>query len=206
MKLNNFKTAANLLVFDSIGEMHFSYWTDQLTREGYIEKVILQPEPYKLSSKVVKKHIKPMKRVADKEVYQTVLREHIYTPDVLIIWNKKAEGIFYITEDSDCKILPHHLFANYQGYRNRDVYATTIELKPSFDHQNMTRLASLNIKWVYDKYNHVIEMVKLPDFFKKTFTPDRYLLTDKTYEPRKLKYKPKTLTRFINELQKQTKT
>ena len=192
-------------LFDSIGEKHFSYWTDQLTREGYIDKVILQPEPYKLSSKVVKKFIKPMKRVADKEVYQTVLREHIYTPDALIIWNKKAEGVFYITQDSNCKILPHHLFANYQGYRNRDVYATTVELKPSFDHQNMTRLASLNIKWVYDKHGHIVEMVKLPDFFKKTFTPDRYLLTDKTYEPRKLKYKPKTFVGFISELQKQAK-
>ena len=84
----------NESLFDSIGELHFSYWTDQLIKEGYIEKVILQPEPYKLSSKVVRKFIKPMKRVADKEVCQTVLREHIYTADVLIIWNKKAEGIF----------------------------------------------------------------------------------------------------------------
>ena len=191
----------NESLFDSIGELHFSYWTDQLIKEGYIEKVILQPEPYKLSSKVVRKFIKPMKRIADKEVYQTVLREHIYTADVLIIWNKKAEGIFYITEKSKFKILPHHLFANYQGYRNRNVYATTIELKPSFDHQNMTRLASLNIKWVYDKHGHIIEMVKIPAFFKKTFTPDRYLTTDRSHATRKLKYKPRRLAEHIKSIQ-----
>ena len=195
-----------MVEFDSIGELHFSYWTDQLIQEGYIEQVVLQPESYDLSCKVIKPYVKKMKRVSDKTLFQTVYQPHIYTPDVLIIWTKKAKGIFYITIEDTCKVLPHHLFANWQGFENRDVWATTIELKPSFDHQNMTRLASLNIKWVYEKYNHIIEIVKLPAFFKKTFTPDRYLLTDKSYVPRKLKYKPKNFTRFISELQKQTKT
>jgi|32_taG_2_1085360.scaffolds.fasta_scaffold19540_2 hypothetical protein len=189
--------------FDSVGELHFSYWTDQLIQEGYIEQVVLQPEPYDLSMRLVKPYIKKMKRVEDKKMYQTIHQPHIYTPDVLIVWTEKARGIFFITIKDTCKVLPHHLFANWQGFENRDVWATTLELKPTFDHQNMTRLASLNIKWVYEKYNHIIEMVKVPDFFKKTFTPDRYLLTDKTYVPRKLKYEPKNLTRFISELQKQ---
>lgn len=195
-----------MATFDSVGELHFSYWTDQLIQEGYIEQVVLQPEPYDLSSKLIKPYIKKMKRVSDKTMFQTIHQPHVYTPDVLIIWTEKAKGIFYITIEDTCKVLPHHLFANWQGFENRDVWATTIELKPSFDHQNMTRLASLNIKWVYEKYKHIIEMVKLPDFFKKTFTPDRYLLTDKSYVPRKLKYKPKNFNRFISELQKQTET
>jgi hypothetical protein len=191
--------------FDSIGELHFSYWTDQLIQKGYIEQVVLQPEPYDLSSKLIKPYIQKMKRVPDKTKFQAIHQPHIYTPDALIIWTEKAKGIFYVTMEDTCKVLPHHLFANWQGFENRDVWATTVELKPSFDHQNMTRLASLNIKWVYEKYKHVVEMVKLPDFFKKTFTPDRYLLTDKSYVPRKLKYQPKNLARFISELQEQTR-
>jgi hypothetical protein len=187
--------------FDSVGELHFSYWCEQLKSKGYIEHYEFQPEPYDLSDKVSHHYLKPMKRVEDKLVEQTVLQPHIYTPDVLIIWTSKAKGIFYVTLEDQEKILPHHLIANYQGYENRMVYATTIELKPSFDHQNMTRLASLNIKWVYDKHKHIVEMVKLPKFFEKSFTPDRYLLTDKSHVPRKLKYKPKTLTEFINSLQ-----
>jgi hypothetical protein len=186
--------------FDSIGELHFSYWTDELIREGYIEQVVLQPEPYMLSNQITKMYEKEMKKTENKLIPQTVLREHIYTPDVLIIWTKKAKGVFYVTMEGTDKLLPHHLIANYQGFENRDVWATTIELKPSFDHQNMTRLASLNIKWVYEKYNHIIEMVKMPDFFKKTFTPDRYLLTDKTYESRKINFKIKSLRSFIADV------
>ena len=186
--------------FDSIGELHFSYWTDELIKAGYIEQVVLQPEPYELSRPVNRMYLKEMKRVDNKIIEQTVLREHIYTPDVLIVWKEKANGIFYTTMEGSDKLLPHQMIANWQGFENRMVWASTIELKPTFDHQNMTRLASLNIKWVYDKYKHVIEMVKLPDFFKKTFTPDRYLLTDKSYAPRKLKYKPKSLTQFVNSL------
>ena len=184
--------------FDSIGELHFSYWTDELIKAGYIEQVVLQPEPYELSGKVTRRYVEKMK-TKSKTMEQTLFREHIYTPDVLIIWKEKAYGVF-IPKSSN-KILPHHLHFNTQQFENRDVTASTIELKPSFDHQNMTRLASLNIKWVYDKYKHVIEMVKLPEFFKKTFTPDRYLLTDKSYATRKLKYKPKSLAQFLNSLQ-----
>ena len=188
--------------FDSIGELHFSYWTEELIREGYIEQVVLQPEPYILSNPVTKMYKKEMKKTESKQMFQTVLREHVYTPDVLIVWTRKAKGIFYVTMEDTDKLLPHHLIANHQGFENRDVWATTIELKPTFDHQNMTRLASLNIKWVYEKYNHVVEMVKLPDFFKKTFTPDRYLLTDKSYEPRKINYKARSLRSFIDDVSK----
>jgi hypothetical protein len=187
--------------FDSVGELHFSYWCEQLKKAGFIEEYEFQPEAYDLSEKVITSYRKPMKRVEDKWIEQTILQPHIYTPDVLIVWNSKAKGIFYNDLESGEKILPHQLIANWQGYQNRMVYASTIELKPQFDHQNMTRLASLNIKWVYEKYKHVIEMVKLPKFFDKTFTPDRYLLTDKSYVPRKLKYRPKTLVEFLDGLQ-----
>jgi len=188
--------------FDSVGELHFSYWCEELKKKGYIEHYEFQPEAYDLSSKVTSTYKKPMKRVEDKVLEQTILQPHIYTPDVLIIWNSKAQGVFYNTLEDCSKVEPHQMIANWQGYENRMVWASTIELKPTFDHQNMTRLASLNIKWVYEKHKHVIEMVKLPDFFKKTFTPNRYLLTDKTYVTRKLKYKPTTLNEFITSLQK----
>ena len=186
-------------LYDSIGELHFSYWTDELIKAEYIKKAILQPEAYSLSERVTRSYIKQMK-TKDKVVEQTVLREHIYTPDVLNIWTDKAYGIF-IPNDTE-KIMPHHLSYNIIKHENVIVAASIVELKPPFDQNNMTRLATINIKWVYDKYSVVVDMVKLPKFFEKTFTPDRFLLTDKSMKPRKIKYAPRSLTQFINSLPK----
>jgi len=52
-----------------------------------------------------------------------------------------------------------------------------------------------------------INLIKLPSIFNKTFTPDRYLMTDKTFKPRKINYGtktkpigPRTLREFINSI------
>ena len=184
--------------FDSIGEQHFSYWTDELIKEGYIDQVILQPVPYPLSDKIERSYTKKMK-TKDKIVTQTVLREHIYTPDVLILWNVKAFGIF-IPKPNE-KLMPHHLNYTLNRPEHLGLPSSIVELKPSFDSQNMTRLATINIKWVHEQYGEIVDMVKLPKFFEKTFTPDRYLLTDKSMKPRKIKYAPQPLAQFINSLQ-----
>jgi hypothetical protein len=185
-------------IFDSNGELHFSWWTDELIKAGYIAKVILQPESYLLSDKVYRKYEKAMvKKTVEKE--EKVFREHVYTPDLLIVWTGKAFGIF-IPNISE-KRQPHQLNYNIKEIDGATFITSTIELKPEFDQNNMTRLAKVNIKWVYAKYGDIIDVVKLPYYFNKTFTPDRYLLTDKSYAPRTIKFKPKTLAQFLNSVQ-----
>jgi hypothetical protein len=36
--------------------------------------------------------------------------------------------------------------------------------------------------------------------FKKTFTPERYLLTDKSFKPRKIKYATRSIKEFITQV------
>lgn len=64
-----------------------------------------------------------------------------------------------------------------------------IEVKPSFDQNNMTRLAVLNQKWVFEKFGLFINIVIPEKLFAKTFTPKRYLTCDKSSVKRKIKYK-----------------
>lgn len=80
---------------------------------------------------------------------------------------------------------------------------TYFEVKAEFDKNNMNRLASINIKWVQQKYNVVVEMIKPNILFKKTFTPERFLLTNKNFTPRTINYETRTLTKYVSLLQKQ---
>jgi len=64
----------------------------------------------------------------------------------------------------------------------------------------MTRLAKINIKWVWDKYGVFVNIIIPEKHFDKTFTPKRFLTTDKSGKPRKIKYKNiKSLKQFIEK-------
>ena len=142
-----------------------------------------------------------MKRVEDKILTQTILQPSSYTPDFIIYWEPKAIGIFVSKESKTVgKIITPFLCTD-------DELISIVETKGTFDMGNMTRLANNNIKFVYEKYNVYIDMIKVPAIFKKTFTPDRYYMTDKSFKTRKINYGtknkiigPRTLREFINSL------
>lgn len=193
--------------FDSKEEMHFSWWLNELIEKGYIDEVIYQPIPFKLSDSFSRTYIKKIDKKTGDAVYDTqhIVFGHEYTPDVLIQWNPKAKGIFYVPIiDQSIKMQKHHLISNVMINPNNgdDVDCTIVEIKGMFDFKNMTRLATINIKWVFSEHKIFIEMVKVPGIFKTTFTPNRYLFTDETREPRRgIKFPTKTLSAFLDSIQ-----
>ena len=163
--------------FDSKEELYFSWWLDELIEAGlcvdYMRGVEFElSEPVK---RVFEKKLKTKTKLVEKHL----LGGHIYTPDFAVSMSLDMGNRcgFY------CKA--GHYF---------------VEVKGDYDSNNMTRLFTINQKWVYDKYGILVNLVKIPSFFKKTFTPARYLLTDQTMKPRKLKYKPRTLKQFMEEI------
>lgn len=186
--------------FDSQEELHFSWYLNELRNQGYIDswdKFENVNESYPLTEGMVHKYIKPMKRVEDKHLEQVILAPSSYTPDFKIWWNTKAHGIFVtdinIVSNKDKIITPFICQDNI----------SIIETKGTFDNNNMTRLANNNIKFVYEKFGVYINMVKVPTIFKNTFTPGRYLLTDKTLKKRtSIKYEPRTISAFKDKVQK----
>jgi hypothetical protein len=177
--------------FDSKEELYFSWYLGVLKNWNFIESWEKIEEPFQLTSDLIIKYKKPMKRVEDKILTQTLLSGRVYTPDFKIKWTDQAYNIF-VQELQDGEKITTPFIS--QGN------VSIVEIKGVFDNQNMTRLAINNIKDMYEKYGIYISLAKIPMLFKKTFTPERYLLTDKSLKPRAIKYTTRTIKEFITKV------
>lgn len=178
--------------YDSYEELHFSYFLNDLKDKGFIVDWYKNTTSYSLTEGLFIEYIKPMKKVANKVLKQTLLAPSTYTPDFVIEWNDKALGIFVtdISKPIKEKISTEFICQNM---------ISVVEIKGAWDNNNMTRLVMNNIKVVWDKHSVYVNLIKVPNIFNKLFTPERYFMTDKTFKPRKLNYKNvKTLKEFLN--------
>ena len=178
--------------FDSKEELYFSWYLEVLRNWNFIEWWNKNEKSYQLTHDVAITHIKEMKRVPDKVLTQILLPGRVYTPDFLIKWTDQAEGIF-TQELKDGKKIKTP-FISQGGF-------SMVETKGNADYKNMTRLAICNIKDTYHKHKIFVSLIKVPLVFKQTFTPERYLLTDKSLKPRTIKYATRTIKDFINSIQ-----
>ena len=186
------------IVFDSEGEEQFYQYCSVLKETGYIDNYGYQPDPFKLSDKIEYIWINKTKT---KEIITSavLLNPHEYTCDFLIKWNHKAHNIFYLNIDDKIKLNKIPFIA-----KNNISY---IECKPAWDQNNMTRLAKINIKWVYEKYGVYIQIItpssnKSNCLFAETFIPEKCLLTKKTKKPKVFKYPVRSLNEFVDETKK----
>ena len=165
-------------------EKYFAWWLEEAKVKGYIKEWSYEPKSFALSPKQTNKFTKQLKTKI-KECEETILQPHIYTPDFEIVWRNKAIGKFL--GGGKQKSQPFKLA---KGFPNLISY---VETKGSFDQNNMTRLFSINKKWVFQKYGIYVNLCKIStkkgSFFDKTFTPIRFVLTEKTKKIRKLGYK-----------------
>lgn len=184
--------------FDSEEERHLFNYFMELKAAGYVKSVTFEPHSFQLSDKLDVNWIKQMK-TKNKPVVSSLMQEHIYTADFLVEWEDCARGIFF----NDMNFASNNkafFYANSGGHE--EDYYSFIECKPKFDMHNMTRVATINVKWVWDKYGEYVQIVKPlggpKALFQATFTPSRYRFTDKTLKPRKLKWKPRSLVEFVD--------
>ena len=181
---------------DSLEELFFSWYLSELCDHGYISGVISQPSPFTLSSGLGHTFIKKMK-TKDKILEETIIKPSIYTTDFYIKWEEKALGVFVNTLDTDDKVMKGA--APRLDICDNDLNGYN-EVKPKFDQNNMTRLARTNIKWVWANHGIFINLSVIPNLFKKTFTPQRYLTTNLSGKPRKLDYTPRSLEEYLKTL------
>lgn len=189
----------NLL--DSNEEKYFWWWSSELKNKGFIKNIELQPDPFDLSSSIKSVYDKQLK-TKTKEVEETLLNKHIYTTDVKITWDKSALDVFTTLINSRVKKTDKRslVYIISQLNENNEIISY-VEVKPTFDQNNMTRLAKINQKWVWEKHGLFVNIVIPEKHFNKTFTPKKFLFTDKSGKPRKIKYKNiVTLDKLINKL------
>ena len=182
--------------FHSLEEVYFSWYLDELTEAGFVIKYEHQPSPIRLSPKVSYRWEKPMK-TKTKKMNSALLQEHVYTPDFKVTWDDAAHAVFFkdvnsVKNHNDCYFWAETCLLEL-------VWDSYLEIKPSFDLNNMTRLFSINQKWIYDKLGLYVQKIVPVKLFMETFTPQRYLKTDQGKQERKLLYYPRTLKEFLNK-------
>lgn len=180
-------------------ELYFSWYLDELKQAGYVEEYYYERDSFTLCPPMRTQWNERLKtKVSTREV--ELLREHVYTSDFTIRWNMGSMGIFFDDPVDGCEFKPYFIAEYYQ-----DEWGTYIEsvvdVKSKYGHQNMNRLFSVNRKWVYMAYDRFINKVIPEDLFKRTFTPERYLYTDKkgSTKKRKIDFHVRTLNEYLKE-------
>jgi len=185
--------------YQSNEELYFSWWCDTLKDKGIIKRYLYESNTFKLSEP--KSFIYTKKLVTKvKTLKGSLLDAHEYTPDFIIEWNTEYDGIFYRDINKVYSHKPPY-FA-MQSKKNESVYSL-FEIKGSFDRNNMTRLFRLNQKWLYDKYDLYVDLLIIPDLFKRTFIPDRWFYTDSGRQPRKINFGVKRFNEYFMWLNNQ---
>jgi len=193
-------------VFPSSEEMYFYWWAYEMYKLGYIKKIDYQPKAYDLSPKVEYKTLKKLK-TKTKVIDTHLLHAHIYTPDFKITWTLKGYNKVYCVLGREKANKDAYFKANIG--KDGEIFSV-IEVKGSFDQNNMTRLASINIKWVYQMYGEYVQIVvPAPSVSKKgkvkptsalfyqTFVPLRYYYTDKKTGFRKIRFTNRKLNEYL---------
>lgn len=194
-------------IFDSKEELFFSWYCEELLQARFIVEYEYHVRTYRLCPDKTYPVVIPMKtKIKTGEL--SLLKKHTYTPDVWITWSEKARNVFFnsMNEKVDLRKVPF-----VTTHSHLKTLQTVVEIKPAYDQNNMTRLFRINQKWLFhqnDIYVNEIVCVKKPPkggnksaggLFPSTFTPARYLMTDKARARRKLCYKPKLLKEFLRE-------
>lgn len=165
-------------------EEHLSWVLEELKDKGVILDFSYEPEPFLLSQNLSVSGVILDRFDKIKEKKKVLLQKHLYTCDFVIEWNPDYKGAVFSNIDR----VEHAPF--FISNRIDKKYITYLEVKGDYDMENMTRLFTLNQKWVYDKYCIYVQLVRTYDFFRKYFIPERYLLTDISEKERKLNFFP----------------
>lgn len=172
MSLTNLKYED--VYFDSDEEVFFAMWLEELKNHGYVADWRKMYHPIILTTglKVPYKKVTQLKtkvKVEDKE--KTLLNPSQYTPDFRVYFTEKGyEKLASWIAVGDFN--PSALFyADNNGEQQKEMVMHVVEVKPSFDQQNMERLFKNNQKFIWDKYKIFVNLVEPVELFKKTFLP-----------------------------------
>jgi hypothetical protein len=195
----------NSIEYDSLDELGALQWLFELKNQGYITK-IERAESFLLCDGVTNDYAELKKsKVSSKPMQQTILHGHSYTPEFKVLWT--IDGARKFVWDPESRTKFDKLFIGWHGDsddwdgevpKNKYPCICYIEVKPSFDRNNMERLFKLNQKWMWQQHEIFVNLVKINDLFQKTFTPKGYLRTP-TGRTRILKWKPRTLNNYLND-------
>jgi len=183
--------------YDSPEEAYTSWYLDELGNAGYISEYAFQPESFSLFAKCTYQYSKQLK-TKKKILEVAILQEHLYTPDFRVLWSDRVMGVLFKNIENVGLNKGAPFWAMEPPiYDNELLFESIWEVKPLFDRNNMTRLFTINQKWMYSKYGIYVQKIIPQKLFKYTFTPKKYLLTDMGKQKRKIIFEVRTLEEYV---------
>jgi hypothetical protein len=177
--------------FESEAELWFLMWAFELHNKSII-KIIRRASTYQLTEGLDNHYVIINNKGKELTKRQTILRPSVYTPEFEIFWNNPSYKRFvWIGEPTKIEV-PLIGDITEEGIR------TLIECKSDFDFANMTRLFKNNQKFLWDKHKVFVNLVKIKEFFKKTYCPAEFLKT-RTGKERKLDFEPISIEQYLND-------
>jgi len=185
---------------DSPEELWMSFWLQEVQEAGYIDSFQLHPEPFLLAPAFSYIYDKALKTKV-KTLESNLLSPHIYTADYKITWHKNARGFFFlsISDQLNLKLVPFVAQETEDGNNN---YYSIVEIKAGFSKFHAGREFSINQKWMMQRFGVYVNKTIISNktgLFKDTFCPEKFLLTDKSKQNRKLHFEPRTLEEFTHD-------
>lgn len=172
----------------------FLIWMKYLVDHGYVHKYV---HKHGVPSFVLFDQFK----IGD----DTLLKKGTYKPDGVIYWNSKAEEVFYteLKKNTDLKTSCYFLADKYENDYPGFVSYIEIKAPPGYGKGNMSDAAfAQQQKWLWQKYRTYVNKIFLwptkkvlnerPYLWPSTFTPLRYMFSDKTLVPRTIPNKAKS--------------
>lgn len=202
--------------YDSNEELWIAYYLDELKANSLIVDWKYQYKTYSLCDGLKYEWCQKLK-TKTKNKTSSLIQGHEYTPDFFIEWNESARNHFFNTLDDKVNLKDSPFIAHSFNL------LSIIDVKPSFDMQNMTRIFTINQKWMIEKYGLYVQKIipvkehkhyhKIGNgkrekkvyshstwtgLFPKTFTPERFFFTDVSMKERKIRFPVKTLQEYLN--------
>ncbi len=168
-------------VFDSKEEIYFSFFCDDLIKNGYAVSVQKNCPTYTLIEEAEYYWIKKA-RHGEYNVISNLLQSVKYTPDFIITWHDKAlEKFVYILNKEDVSALSkkrNPFIAVIDKHYPNDKLKTYIDVKGSFGQHGDAVKFPLLQKMMFSTHGIYVQKVVPKQLFEKTFVPERYKYTD----------------------------
>ena len=162
----------------------FDFWVQELVDTGYIDDYVIHPNvpTFELFPGLNKPYGKKK---------NTIMRPVSYTPDRIIQWNVKAKGIFFSPFISDNDKWDECYFNPQFNYKSKlPFYYSIVEVKgPTGNQKAYGSDFKFTQKWLWANTQQYVQKVMLAPIkplksnlqylWAATFTPKRFLFTDK---------------------------
>ncbi len=195
-------------------ERYFRWYCEELVQSGYVKKVDREAESLELVPRIRHKKYKHHKTKASTTEMFTLFPSRSYTYDFRIIWNDKALGYFTEILNEEPLQSANPLFMSQKFLiEGKPEIVSYVDVKP---HSAAVRFGGGKMasyytfpfvqRMIYDQSGvYINKTIPVPSgkhgrsscLFAKSFTPIRYLTTDKSGDSRKIHFTIHTLSEFL---------